>query len=115
MDFPTRDRSILYVFLTNCPSYDYICQPLPGISDHEIVLVKPGVDIKFHKPTTRKIYLWHKADFESIRSSATEAADNLLSNYDMNIPIEILYNMFGTSTIQNVYQASESTMGQYQN
>ena len=36
-DFPTRDKNILDVFLTNRPSLIQICKPLPGVSDHEIV------------------------------------------------------------------------------
>ena len=61
VDFPTREKSILDVFLTNYSSYEYTCQPLPGISDHEIVFVKSAVDIKPNKATARKIYLWYKA------------------------------------------------------
>ena len=76
VDFPTREQNILDVFLTNYPSYEYTCQPLPGISDHEIVLVKSAVDIKFSRPN-----LWHKTDFGSIKNIATEAANNFLSNY----------------------------------
>ena len=57
VNFPTREQSILDIFLTNFPSYEYTCQPLPGISDHEIVLIKTAVDIKLLKPTARKIYI----------------------------------------------------------
>ena len=94
VDFPTREQSILDIFLTNFPSYEYTCQPLPGISDHEIVLVKSAVDIKISKPTARKIYLWHKCDMETIRNIATEAATNFLSNHDTNTPIDTLWNGF---------------------
>ena len=92
VDFPTREQSILDIFLTNYPSYEYTCQPLPGISDHEIVLVKSAVDIKPIKATARKIYLWHKANFESIRNIllATDATINFLSGSDINTPINTL-------------------------
>ena len=94
VNFPTREQSILDIFLTNFPSYEHTCQPLPGISDHKIVLIKSAVDIKLLKPTARKIYIWHKTDFESIRNMATEAANNFLSNYDMNTPIDTFWNGF---------------------
>ena len=94
VDFPTREQSILDIFLTNYPSYEYTCQPLPGISDHKIVLVKSAVDIKPIKATARKIYLWQKANFESIRNIATDATNNFLSGSDINTPINTLWNGF---------------------
>ena len=42
------------------------CKPLAGISDDEIACVSSAVDIELQKPISRKIYLWHKADFDHI-------------------------------------------------
>ena len=53
----TREQSILDVFLTNYPSYEYTCQPLLGISDHEIIFVKSAVDIKPNKATAIRLTL----------------------------------------------------------
>ena len=94
VDFPTREQSILDIFFTNFPSYEYTCLPLPGISDHEIVFIKSAIDIKHIKPTARKIYLWHKTDFALIRNIAIEAADNFFSACDVDTPIDILWNSF---------------------
>ena len=47
VDFATREHNI---FLTNRPSYEYVCKPLAGISDHEIVYVTSAVDIELQKP-----------------------------------------------------------------
>ena len=40
VDSPTRNQSILDIFCANRPSLVSCCQILPGISDHEAVLVK---------------------------------------------------------------------------
>ena len=94
VDFPTRDNNILDVFLTNYPSYEYTCQPLPCISDHEIALVKSLADIQPNKGTARRVSLCHKADFESIRTIAADAAENFLSGLDINTPIDTSWNCF---------------------
>ena len=80
-DFPTREYNIaiLDVFFTNCPLYEYTCKPLPGNSDHEIVYVTSAVDIEWQKPFSRKIYLWHKADFDHIKYLANSLADEFVS------------------------------------
>ena len=91
MDFPIykREKGILDVFLTNNPSYEYTCQPLPGIK-----FLKSAVDIKPNKATARKIYLWYKADFESIRNISADPANNFLNGSDINTPIDTLWNGF---------------------
>ena len=42
VDFPTRGQNTLDIFLTNRPSMISSCLPIPGISDHEAVLVHSG-------------------------------------------------------------------------
>ena len=90
VNFPTRGRNILDVFFTNHPTYEYTCEPLAGISDHEIVYVTSAVDIEPQKPISRKIYLWHKADFDHIKSQATNLTDEFLTKYNSDTPIETL-------------------------
>ena len=60
VDSPARNQSILDIFCTNRPSLVSCCQILPGISDHEAVLVKTSTVLKHTKPTKRKIYQWHR-------------------------------------------------------
>ena len=49
---PTRNNSILDIFLTNQPSIVESCDdiPRPGISDHEIVSVTSLTSISHSKP-----------------------------------------------------------------
>ena len=78
------------MFFTNHPTYEYTCKPLAGISDHEIVYVTSTVDIEPQKPISQKIYLWHKADFDHIKSQATNLTDEFLTKYNGDTPIETL-------------------------
>ena len=62
VDFPTRIDRTLDLFLSNRPSLVSKCSPLPGVSDHEMVLVVSDIRAKRQKPVPRKILLWKKAD-----------------------------------------------------
>ena len=94
VDFPTREHNILDVFFTNRPSYEYTCKPLAGICDHEIVYITSAVDIECQKPISRRIYLWHKADFDHIKYLANSLADEFITKYDENTPIETIWYDF---------------------
>ena len=86
VDFPTREHNILDIFLTNRPSYEYVCKPLAGISNHEIVYVTSAMDIELQKPISHRIYLWHKANFEHIKSLVNSLVDEFLTKHDDDIP-----------------------------
>ena len=62
VDFPTRIDNTLDIFCTNCPSLVDRCIPLPGLSDHDTVLVDCKVLPARKKPIRRKIYLWRRAN-----------------------------------------------------
>ena len=42
--------------------------PIPGVSDHEMVLSLSDIHARRQKPVRRKILLWKKADMRSIKS-----------------------------------------------
>ena len=94
VDFPTREHNILDIFLTNHLSYEYVCKPLTGISDHGIVYVTSAVDIELQKPISCRIYLWHKANFEHIKSLANSLVDEFLTKHDDDTPTETLWQAF---------------------
>lgn len=58
VSFPTRKDHVLDLFLTNRPLLVNRCEPIPGISDHDIVYI--DITAKINKPTQRKIYLREK-------------------------------------------------------
>jgi hypothetical protein len=72
VDFPTRLNNTLVIFLTNRPSFIVNrCCPIPGVSDHDIVLIDPNVTPHRRKPT-RLIYLWKRANVNEMKKELTE-------------------------------------------
>jgi len=59
------------------------CKTIPGISDHEAVLVMSNVSVKMQPPVTRKIFLWWKANFDTIK----EKFNNFLILTFQNFPM----------------------------
>ncbi len=77
VDFPTRESNTLDLFFTNRLTLVNRSEPLPGISDHEIVFIDSNVTAKRQKPTRRKIHLWNSRDFDKIRKEV----DNFVTKF----------------------------------
>ena len=52
VDFPTRNQNILDLFMTNRPTLINRCEPMPGISDHDMVYINSNVSAKREKLST---------------------------------------------------------------
>jgi hypothetical protein len=72
VDFPTRLNNTLDIFLTNRPSLVNRCCSIPGLSDHDIVLIDSNVTPHRRKPTRRLIYLWKQANINEMKKELTE-------------------------------------------
>ena len=94
VDSPTRNQSILDIFCTNRPSLVSCCQILPGISDHEAVLVKTSTVLKHKKPTKQKIYLWNRVDFVLFRNIIQSNVNGMLSDLSLATDIDTLWLTF---------------------
>ena len=90
VDFCTRQDRTLDLFLTNRPSLISKCSPLPGVSDHEMVLTVSDVRTKRQKPVPRKILLWSRADMAAIKSQLSDFATAFTSNNTVNTPVDTL-------------------------
>ena len=77
VEFPTRctedTSNILDLFFTNNDTLVNRIEPLPGISDHDIVFVESSLRPQITKPEKRKIYQFHKANFDSFRSDINDS------------------------------------------
>ena len=84
------------IFATNWPSLVTKCTVIPGISDHEAVLIVSDISAKIKPPgtRTRKIFLWRKANFDSIKETIQQFSDSLLVKYRSDQPVSILWNNF---------------------
>ncbi|XP_072033236.1 uncharacterized protein [Amphiura filiformis] len=97
VDFPTRINSTLDLFLTNRPSLVSKCIPLPGVSDHEMVLTISDIRTKRQKPARRLILLWKKADMAVIKSQLHKFTTSFVSANTVDSPVNSLWNQISTT------------------
>ncbi len=72
-DQPTRGRNILDLMLTNHPNLVNKCYIGPGVSDHDaIVIMDTNVAAEPNQKQPRKVWLYEKADWDSVRSFVEE-------------------------------------------
>ena len=62
VDFSTRLDNIIELVFTTHPSLVNECKPLPGIGDHDIVLIDKGIEVTRSKTPRHKIYIWKSAN-----------------------------------------------------
>ena len=65
---PTRQDNILELILTSNPTLVSAVTCIPGLSDHNIVLIEVAVKATQNKQKRRKIHLYNKADWTTFRS-----------------------------------------------
>ena len=75
----TMENNILDVFFTNRPSLINTCHTVPGISDHEAVLIKYSITLTPQQPKLRKVILWSKANIESIKETIHQFSNEFLT------------------------------------
>ncbi|KAL8593065.1 hypothetical protein ACOMHN_017991 [Nucella lapillus] len=84
-DKPTRGENILDIFCSNRPDLVTRSTTLPGLSDHDILLTDSRLKAAKKKPVARKIHLWKKADFTSIRAKTAVFTANLLKEEELTV------------------------------
>ena len=86
----TRGNNILDVFFTNRPPLVKSCHTVPGISDHEAVVIQSLISFAPQQHSPRTIYIWHKADMPSIRSTIEQFSSNCFTRYSTSTSINTL-------------------------
>lgn len=86
----TRLHNILDLCFTNSPSLMVI----PGISDHEAVIVNVSVKPKLVRPAKHKIFLYKKAKFEDIGDRLRNFDEKLTSEYTESKTVNELVTEF---------------------
>ena len=96
---PTRDNSILDLCFTNSPAFVDSIEIKPGISDHDVVVVTASIRPKIVKLPKRKVYLYNRADFNSISTKLEDLNHQLDEDSVKNMDIDKLWDTL-TNTIQ---------------
>ena len=90
--FPTRQDKILDLFLTNRPSLILRSSPLPGISDHDIVLIEARPVAKRNKQIRRKISLWKRANLHKLKEECTTFQERFTQEYNTSSSVEAMWD-----------------------
>ncbi|XP_071479519.1 uncharacterized protein [Diadema antillarum] len=91
IDFPTRGEKTLDLFLTNRPSLITKCVPLPGVSDHDMVLILSDTRAKRQKPVRHKIFLWKKVDICRMKSEALTLSEDFVEENSFQTDVDTLW------------------------
>ena len=110
---PTRDQNILDLYFTNRPGLAKHTQTLPGISDHDIVLVDTELKAKINKNKARKIYKFNKADWTQLKTEATKMSDTLLSTFSTDINENWTLFKRNLTTLMDKHIPSKTTTTRY--
>ena len=78
---PTRQGALLDLYCTNRPGLVTSIDTVPGISDHDIVVVDTKIKARLTKKPRRPDKQWSKADWDTIRKETTTFRDKFLSEY----------------------------------
>ncbi|KAL8618799.1 hypothetical protein ACOMHN_000227 [Nucella lapillus] len=101
--FPTREANTLDLIITNTPQLISRVEPLPRISDHEVVYAELNIETQRKKQVERNIRLYNKADWEKLQKSASETAKEL-DNMKDTASTEELWKHFKTK-LNNAVEA----------
>ena len=86
---PTRQNAVLDLFCTNKPGLVKNISLTPGISDHDgVIVVDMSLKAIINKKPQRKIPLWSKADWKSIKENAVSFATDFLTKCENRSPEE---------------------------
>ena len=113
--FPTRCDNILDLFITNRPALVSRCCPLPGIGDHDIVLVDSSLFVPKKKPVSRKIHLWKRADTVAMRKACSTFQESFLTSFNSSSSVNDMWLSIKTnlSHLLDMYVPSKMTSTRY--
>ena len=98
--FPTREKNTLDLILTSLPGQFQEIHSPDKLSDHDVVSGTLKVYIPPKKKPRRKVYLYHKGDFESMRKDVSNfARDRYFNGYSDNRSVQENFDLI-TSFIQ---------------
>ncbi|XP_052690219.1 uncharacterized protein LOC128168147 [Crassostrea angulata] len=76
---PTRGDKILDLFFTNNPSLVQRCKVIPGVGDHEAVLIDSLIQPFRSKPVRKEIYSWDKAGMTLLRQEVSNFVQDFIA------------------------------------
>lgn len=102
VNFNTRQDNTLDLMLTNFPHLVLCVEPLPGISDHEGVLLEFAAKQQRKKQASRQVPLYNSADWVSLRASTSVLVSSILATYTEDSATEDIWTSFKTGILELV-------------
>ncbi|MCG8079022.1 MAG: endonuclease/exonuclease/phosphatase family protein, partial [Candidatus Thiodiazotropha taylori] len=102
---PTRKDSILDLMITNHPAKVFRVEILPGIADHDAVFTELDTRPVTNRQKPRKIPLYKKADWESMRQDVRQIHSQVEEMERSGIGVDEMWNAF--------QQGLESSIGKH--
>ena len=78
---PTRGDNTLHLFLKSNPTLVNELQIKPGLADHDVMVTTVNLKPKVTRQIPRNVPLYRKADWVSFKAFMSEAASDILSNF----------------------------------
>ncbi|XP_061174900.1 uncharacterized protein LOC133184046 [Saccostrea echinata] len=94
---PTRGDKILDLFFTSNPSLVQRCKVIPGVGDHDAVLIDSLIQPLRSKPARREIYSWDKADMTSLRRDINNFVQDFITRPFTSV--DTLWELFRDTTL----------------
>ena len=69
---------------------------IPGVSDREIVSISTSVVVSHNKNIGKNVFLWYKANFDSIRHYISEFTSTFLEVHHRSDSIDVIWNDYKT-------------------
>jgi len=112
VDVPTRLDKTLDILLTNNPTPVNRIKGMPpiGKSDHDIIHIEYDVNAKRIRKTPRKILLYNKADFESLRKHLHDFSERLQSTKIDQASANDIWNNFKDTLLKGIEKFIPSKM-----
>ena len=79
---PTREQAVLDLYCTNRPGLVKSNNTVPGISDHNIIIVDSSIRAQQPKKPKRTIKQWSKVDWEAVKEESSKFRDDFLSHHN---------------------------------
>ena len=90
VNIPTRGENILDIVFTNRPSFVNYCTVVPGVSDHDAVVVSFIAKATYQNEIKHKCYVWNRGNFVDMRVAFTEFSMYFCNHYCDDTPADIL-------------------------
>ena len=101
---PIRLNNTLDLFLTTNPTLITKVKCQPGLGDHDMVSAESSLKPSVHKQKPRQAYLFHKADWTTLKSKMKQYQESFMSTCSEKSVEELWYDF--TSTLNQLCKES---------